>query len=101
MPDLLFQNLSTVQSDKQPKPGTLASAATVVPTGFITMISGTVAIATITPPVSGAHMLCFIATAASPTAFATTGNVATAVAMVQFVPCFLVYNPATGKYYGK
>jgi hypothetical protein len=101
MSDLRFQDILPVAGDKNPKPVTIPSAATVAPTTFLSVISGTVAIATITPPVSGAHMLCFIATAGSPTAFVTTGNVATAVAMVQNVPCFLVYNPVTAKYYGK
>lgn len=101
MSDLRHQDIGTVAGMQNPKPSTIASAATVAPTTFVTIITGTVAIATITPPVSGAHMLCFIASAGSPAAFLTTGNVTTAVAMVQNVPCFLVYNPLTAKYVGK
>ena len=101
MSDLRHQDILTVAGQQNPKPNTITSAATVAPTTFLSIIAGTVAIATITPPVSGAHMLCFVATAAAPAAFLTTGNVATAVAMVQNVPTFLVFNPITGKYYGK
>jgi hypothetical protein len=35
MSDLAFQDLSTVQSDKQPNPPTIASAATISPKTFI------------------------------------------------------------------
>ena len=100
--DLLFQNLSTVQNNQQPVPPTIASAATVVPTTFLSLISGTVAIATVTPPVSGAHMLMFVFTTQTPTAFTTTGGNIKAVATpAQNVPVILVYNPPEQKYYIK
>ncbi len=99
-PDLLFQLFSTVHSDIMPKPGTIASAATVAPTSFLTEITGTVAIATITPPTSAMHMLALLFTNATPTAFLTSGNVATAVAPVDNVVVLLVYHPQTAKYYG-
>lgn len=101
MSDLLFQNLSTVQSDKQPLPITLASAATVAPTTFISFITGTVAIATVTPPVTGAHVLCFVFTTTTPTAFTTTGNMKAVSTPTQNAPMLLIYNPIEAKYYTK
>lgn len=100
MADIDFQNISTVSSGLQPKPVTIASAATVAPTTFLSFISGTVAIATVTPPVTGAHMLCFVFTTTTPTAFTTTGGNIKAVATpATNLPVFLVWNPAENKYY--
>ena len=96
---LSFQDLSTVQSEQQPKPPTIASAATIAPTTFLTVITGTVAIATVTPPAEGTHMLCFVFTTTTPTAFTTSGNILPATAPKQNTPTFLVYNPVTGKYH--
>jgi len=98
--DLNHQNLATVQSGLQPKPVTLASAATVAPTTFLTLVTGSVAIGTITPPVSGQHMLIMIHTNAAPATYLTTGNVLTAVVPTQNLPSFFFYDPAQGKYYG-
>jgi hypothetical protein len=99
MADLDFQQLSTVQSSLQPKPVTIASAATVAPSTFLTFISGTVAIATVTPPVTGSHMLVFIFTTTTPVAFTTTGNIKAVTTPAQNLPHFLFYNPVEGKYY--
>jgi|SRR5215471_10536926 len=97
--DLSFQNLSTVQSSQQPKPNTIASAATVAPTSFLTFISGTAAIATITPPADGAHMLVFIFTTTTPVAFTTTGNIKAVATPTTNLPVVLVWNPNELKYY--
>ena len=97
--DLLAQNLSTVQTDKQPAPPTIASAATVAPSTFLSFISGTTAIATITPAASGVHLLCFIFTTTTPVAFTTTGNIKYVMTPTQNLPVFLVYNPLENKYY--
>jgi hypothetical protein len=98
MPDLNFQDLSTVQSAIQPKPATIASATTIAPTGFVTLISGTAAIVNITPPVSGAHMLVLIPTGAF--TMTAAGNIALLMgAATVSQPVFLVYNPVTAKYY--
>lgn len=99
MSDLNFQDISTVQSDKQQKPVTLASAATVAPTTFLTFITGTVAIANVTPPVSGCHMLAFVFTNANPTPFTGAGNVTGTYDPQQNVVTFLVYDPITQKYF--
>lgn len=97
--DLSFQNLSTVQGASQPKPNTIASAATVAPSLFLSFISGTVAIATVTPPEDGVHMLCFVFTTTTPTAFTTTGNIKAVATPTQNVPMFLIWNPNELKYY--
>lgn len=98
MPDLEFQNISTVHSQLQPKPQTIASAATVTPSTFLSVVTGTVAIANVTPPVSGAHLLCMVFTTTTPVAFTTTGNIANVATPSTNIPVFLVYNPVTGKY---
>lgn len=94
-----FQDFSTVQSGLQPKPVTIASAATVAPKGFLTFITGTVAIGTVTPPIAGTHLLCFVFTTTTPVAFTTSGNVKTVATPTTSIPMFLVYNPIDGKYY--
>lgn len=101
MSDLLFQNLSTVQSDKNSLPATLATTTTAIaPTNFLTFLTGTVQLVTITPPVTGAHMLCFVFTTTQSGQFATTGNISvSATTATANVPVFLVYDPSTKKYY--
>lgn len=102
MSDLLFQNLSTVQSGQQPPPGTVASTTTIAPATFMTFVSGTIDITTLTPPVTGAHMLVVIPTDASPGDVLTTGNVLVgSTTLATNVPLLLFYNPINGKYYPK
>jgi hypothetical protein len=101
MPDLSFQNLSTVQSDKQPLPPTIASAATIAPTTKLTFITGAVQVATITPPVSGYCELTLCFTNASPGAFLTTGNIQIAYQPIQNRPIDLCYDPASKKWWVK
>lgn len=97
--DLVFQNFSTVQSNQQQFPSTIASATTVAPISLITFLTGTTGVATITPPVTGQHMLVFIYTNGSPGALATSGNILAAVTPVQNVPLLLFYDPLTAKYW--
>ena len=94
-----FQDLSTVHSNLQKNPPTLASAATVAPTMRCSFISGTVAIATVTPPVTSYHELVFIFTTTTPTAFTTTGNIKAVATPTQNLPVNLRYNPLEAKYY--
>lgn len=104
MADLDFQNFSTVQSNKQPLPKTIASAAdiTAIPIiGFISIITGTTAIASITPPVTGQHMLALIFTNANPGGVTTGGNIANVVDPATNVPVLLFYNPITALYYAQ
>lgn len=98
--DLLFQNLSTVQNLLQPKPVTLASATTVAPTTFLTFLSGTVDVTTITPPVTGSHLLVFIWTSATPGDVLTTGNILVGTTTIaQNSIALFVYDPNQAKYY--
>jgi hypothetical protein len=102
MSDLLFQNLSTVQSEQQPKPNTIASTTTIAPTSFITFVSGTVDIGTITPPVSGQHMLVLVPTNAAPGDLLTTGNILVgSTTLTTNVPVLLFYDPNQAKYIPK
>lgn len=101
MSDLNFQDISTVHSQLQPKPVTIASAATIAPSTFLSFVSGTVAVATVTPPVSGAHLLVFVFTTTTPTAFTTTGNIKAVATPTQNIPVFLVFNTVENKYYVK
>lgn len=99
MNDLLFQNLSTAQSDKQPTPVTLASAATITPTTKLTFVTGTVQVATITPPTTGYCELTFIFTNGAPGALLTTGNIHTAYTPIQNQAFTLYYDPSTAKWW--
>lgn len=89
-----------VQSSQQPQPITIASAATIAPTGFLTLVTGTTAVTNIVPPVSGVHMLALVFTNAAPGTLATSGNILTAVVPTQNIPTFLLYDPTQRKYYG-
>lgn len=96
-PSLAFQQLSSVQNAAQPTPQTIASAATIAPTTFITFVSGAAAVVNITPPIDGQHMLILIPTGAWTTTAA--GNIDKALAAnVANVPVLAFYNPITKKY---
>lgn len=98
--DLQHQNFQLGQSKAQPSNKTIASATTVAPTGLITFISGTTAIATITPPIEGSHLVVMIHTNASPTAYTAAGNINQVVTPVQDEPVLFWYDPASATYYG-
>lgn len=100
MSDLNFQNFSTVQNNLQPAPNTIASAATITPTTFITYVTGTTQVATITPPVSGQHMLILVFTDNSPGTMLTSGNISQAIIPTTNLPTLMFYDPALGKYTG-
>ena len=97
MSDLLFQDISTVQSNKNALPATVASAATIAPKTFLTILSGTVAIATITPPVTGTHMIAILA-AATEAAYTTSGNIVGLTTASTTQPSLFIYNPISGVY---
>jgi hypothetical protein len=100
--ELTFQDLSTVAGPTQQKPVTFAAAATITPKTFLSFVTGTTAIATITPPIQGAHLLCLIFTTTQSGQFATTGNLTVSgTTATANVPQFFVYDPSTNKYYGK
>lgn len=96
MPEVNFQDFSTVQSLLQQKPQTIASAATIAPVSFLTVLTGNVAITAITAPLNGLHM---IAIQFAGTAGITAGNnITTTKASVAGEIMLLVYNPNTAKY---
>lgn len=99
MPDLLSQQLGVAQSNLQPLPRTIASAATIAPDTRLSFVTGTVQVANITPFTSGycEVILCF--TDDAPGAFLTTGNILTAYQPVKNRPVLLCYDPATEKWY--
>ena len=92
-----FQNLSTVQGVGQLGCRTIVAAATIAPTTFLTIVTGTTQLVNITPPLQGAHLLCFVFPDAMG-AFATTGNILVGADPGVNILMFLVYNPKTGKY---
>lgn len=97
MDDSDFQDLSTVQSKQQPTPVRMAAAATIAPTTFITVLAGNTAVATITPPVAGSHMLCIIPN--TTTGFTTGGNVSGGTTTVSGRAYLFVYDPVNATYY--
>lgn len=99
MSDLNHQNIGCVQSNQQPLPVTLASAATIAPTTRLTFITGTVQVATITPPVTGYHEIVLIFTDGAPGALLTSGNIKTAYTPLQNKAFSLHYNPIDAKYW--
>lgn len=79
-----------------PKPVTLASANTIAPTGFFTVLTGNVVIKTITPPLTGLHMIAL--QFAGTNGVDATGNIFAAFTSVVGQIGLFVYNPATAKY---
>lgn len=101
MSDLLSQNLSTVQTDKQPDPPTIAGAATIAPTTKFTFVDAQVALVTITPFTSGYQEITLCFTNAAPAAFSVAGNIKTAYQPIQNRPIDLCYIKAENKWYVK
>lgn len=101
MSDLNFEDFSTIQSDKQPDPNTIASAATITPTTKLTKVTGTAQLETITPPSSGYAEITLVFTNAAPGLFLTTGNILTAYQPIQNRPIDLCYDKPTAKWYVK
>lgn len=103
MSDLNHQNIASVQSKLQPGPVTVAAAATINPSTFLTIVTGTTAIATITPPVTGSHLLAVVVAVTNFSGFLTTGNILVASITNSTVWSnkvnLFVYNPLTAKYH--
>lgn len=103
MSTLDFQNFSTFQSEVQPKPNTIASAATITPVGKFTRVTGTTQITKITPPVDAYHELTFVFTSAYAGAFSSGGSgdgaIHASYTSVADRPVTLHYDPRTGLYY--
>lgn len=105
MADREFQNLSTAQSDKNPLPVTIASAATITPTTKLTRITGTTEITKITPPTTGYCELTLVFSSAYANALNTGGSGAGAIAVaytsVVDRPIDICYDPRTTLWYPK
>ena len=99
MSDLNWQNFQPTQTNEQPSPPTMASAATIAVTTRFTFLTGQVQLATVTPPVSGYHELVLCFTHAAPGALLTTGNIVTAYQPIQNRPFVMYYDPVSAKYY--
>lgn len=95
-PEIEFQNLSTVQGPLQPKPFTTPAANTIVPTTFLTVLTGNVVIKTITPPLPYVHMLAV--QFAGVLGNDATGNILTAKLSIVGMVILYIYNPLTAKY---
>lgn len=95
--------LVSPQSASQPKPNTIASAATIAPTTKFTRITGNTSITKVTPPVEGYHELVFVFSDAHANAFNTGGSgagaIATAYTSIVDRPVTLYYDPRTQLYY--
>jgi len=96
-----FQQFSTVQNPPMLNPATVASATTIALTTGLTFVTGTVNIATITPPITGgAVMVGIVFTTTTPPQFLTTGNIAVGnTTMIQNKLQILWFDPATAKWY--
>ena len=104
MSDLLFQDLSTAQSNKQLGPQTIASAAAIAPKTKFTRITGTTPVTTIIPPVSGYCELTFVwttGTASGFTASSVVNGIAVTYTTITDRPIDLCFDPRTQLWYPK
>ena len=100
MADVDHQNFLPVGSALSVKPGTIASAATIAPQSYLTRITGTTPITTITPPVTGVCTIALVfTTGATANAINTGGNIAAAWTSVADRPIQLTYDPRTALWY--
>ena|SRR6185312_4001317 len=104
--DLNHQDFQLGQSNQQPMPVTIAAAASIVPTTFVTLLTGTTAVTNIAPPISGVHMLILIFTNAAPGGLTSGGggtgaSILKSFTAVQNVPVLVIYNPLTNQYIAK
>lgn len=102
MSDLLNANFQTVQSNQQPTPVSVALAATIAPTTFLTIIVGstTQTVAVITPPVTGTHVIALQSsiTNALTNSGTINGAITGTLTMVAGSPALFLYNPVTQRY---
>lgn len=99
--DLIEGNFAVNQSDKQPDPVTIASAATIAVTTKLTFVTGTVTIANITPPLTGYTEITLCFTNGAPGVFLTSGNIKTAYQPIQNRPIDLCYDRPSAKWWVK
>lgn len=94
-----FNDFSPFQGPLQPKPQTIASANTMVPQSFLTILTGNTVIKTITVPAIFAgcvHTLAF--QFAGNAGSDATGNITAAFTSVNGQIGLYVFNPVTNKY---
>lgn len=97
---LNFQNFSTVGDKQTESPRTQASAATLTPTSFLTIVTGTTQIANITPPIEGGHcLIALVFTNANPGAFLNSGNIESTKDPAQNELVLLVWDPISSQWY--
>lgn len=97
---LNFQNFSTVQSKQQPTPQTIAAASTITPVGFLTFLSGTTQVATISPPIQGGlTLIALVFTDANPGAFLNSGNIESTKDPAQLELVLLCWDPTSSQWY--
>lgn len=90
----------TAQSEQQLSAATIASAATIVPTGFLTFVTGTVAVANVTPPNEGGlTLIALVFTNANPSAFTGAGNVQSTKDPAQNELVLMVWDTLSNKWY--
>lgn len=98
-----WQRLSTVQTKPQPGPVGVTAALAITPTTFLTIVTGTTAIATINPPVIGTHLLAIVTVTTDFLGFTAAGNIIVASVTNGTTwnnkTTLFVYNPLNGKYY--
>lgn len=91
-----MNNFGQLQTQAAQRPQTVASAATIAPTSFLTIMTGNVAVVNITPPMTTLHVIAIqFAGAAGVTA---AGNILTAKASIAGMVILFIYNPSTAKY---
>lgn len=97
MPDLNFQDFSTIPGPTALAPMTIASANAIAPVGFLTILTGNTVVKTITPPLHGVHMLAL--KFAGVAGVDNTGNINTTKASVAGEAMLLIYDTISSKYY--
>lgn len=98
MSDLNSHLLQPIQPERAEQlPKTIASAAAIAPSTFLTVLTGNVQVTTITPPHTGPHMLAIVF--AGVNGVALGGNIQTAKASVAGEAMLLIYDPRTATYY--
>ena len=96
---IVASDWATLSPTNQSAPVTLASAATIAPTTFLTVLTGNVAVTIITPPVLHTHMLALqFAGTGGITATTGVGGILTTTASVAGQIMLLVFNSSTQRY---
>jgi len=98
MSNLNWQEIGQVQNEAGKGVRTIASATSISPTTPLTKLTGAVALATVVPPVDGAHVLYLVSTDGV-IVIGTGGNILVGYSTVQNRPIALIYDPLQGKYY--